>query len=175
MQLHRPSRTCRLIAYVRARLADAFHTLTYDLVIQNPFDLPHLPKLASLELKLGNAFRVLLPGWLPATLVQLPVALPALRSLTLQLQLLARRSPVQGALQSDLAVLDARGTASVLSALDDALCGTLPRLVWNLAFTELSIAHSELVVACVRAAVEHNMVRMHEASAIEVTYSARRV
>jgi hypothetical protein len=98
-------------------------------VIQNPFDLPHLPKLASLELKLGNAFRVLLPGWLPATLMQLPVALPALRSLTLQLQLLARRSPVQGGPQSDLAVLDAPGTASVLCALDDALCGTLPRLV----------------------------------------------
>ncbi|KAJ6562201.1 hypothetical protein B0H19DRAFT_1068871 [Mycena capillaripes] len=70
--------------------------------------------------------------------------------------------------------LDAPGTASDLSALDDALGGTVSRLVWDLAFTGLSIAYSEFVVVCVRAAVKHNMVRMHEASAIEVTYSERR-
>ncbi|KAJ6578395.1 hypothetical protein B0H19DRAFT_1123097 [Mycena capillaripes] len=162
----------RLIHAVASTLTD----LSFDCFgTQNPFDLPQLPKLASLELKLGTAFRVLLPGWLPATLVQLPVALPALRTLTLHLELLGHRSPVQGAPQTDLAVLDAPGTVSGLSALDNALCGTVPRLVWNLAFTELSRAHSELVVACVRAAVERNMVRMHEASATEVAYTERQV
>ncbi|KAJ6578405.1 hypothetical protein B0H19DRAFT_1123114, partial [Mycena capillaripes] len=92
----------RLIHAVASTLTDLSLNC---ILIQNPFDLPHLPKLASLELKLGTPFPVLLPGWLPATVVRLPLAKL-----------------------------------------------TVPRLVWNLAFTESSRTHSELVVACVRAA-----------------------
>lgn len=134
---------------------------------------PQLPKLISLELKVRPAFPIILPEWLPVTLVQLVGTLPALRRLSLELMVPA--AVTRHALDSGFLDSPQAGPASILSTLDDALHGTVERLVWNLTLTEATVASSEFVVARFRAAVEDNMVRMHAAGAIEVAYLELRV
>ncbi|KAJ6562202.1 hypothetical protein B0H19DRAFT_1259784 [Mycena capillaripes] len=141
----------------------------------NRFDLPWLPCLTSLELKVKFAFSALIPIWLPAALVQLPRMMPALRLLTLSIAV-SERYTHSAPSQINLARIDSPANAVALSSVDETLGGTVSRLIWDLTFGELVAEkpYYALMFARFRTAVERNMVRMREAGYMEVRYSERR-
>jgi hypothetical protein len=80
--------------------------------------------------------------------------------------------------EHDLVLLDASRTTATLTAMDYTLRSAVTRCVWDLAFSSADVrwerTYCALVFTCWRAALEHNMVRLQEAGALEVRYSERR-
>ncbi|KAJ6459959.1 hypothetical protein C8R45DRAFT_1221235 [Mycena sanguinolenta] len=145
------------------------------------FTLPNLPHLVTLELQVAPSWVSILPDWLPITLASLPDSVPALRTLTVRITL-----PVLDAYarKQDLALLTTPGTTAVLAAVDTVLHGAVSLCVWELTMAESAAAemsnpnaaasaHSALVFARFRAAVEQNVTRMCAEGTIEIRYAQR--
>ncbi|KAF7342558.1 hypothetical protein MSAN_02012100 [Mycena sanguinolenta] len=147
-----------------------------------PFTLPSLPHLVTLELQIAPSWVSMLPEWLPVALASLPDSVPALRTLTVRIAL-----PVLDAYarKQDLALLATPGTTAVLAAVDTVLHGAVSLCVWELTMAEPAGAvmsavgnstvgaHSALVFARFRAAVEKNVTRMCAEGTLEIRYAQR--
>ncbi|KAJ7628008.1 hypothetical protein DFH06DRAFT_1304398 [Mycena polygramma] len=161
-----------------------------------PFALPSLPHVTTLVLQMAPNWESLFPSWLPATLVPLLNAMPALHTLTLRVALPVL--DVHGHRQ-DLALPGTPHTAAALAAVDAVLCGfgAGPRCIWELTIAGAKAkagklvpshigalrgsqsgseavagtAHGALVFARFRAAVERNAVGLRAGGALDVRFA----